>query len=273
MVDYEALELSRYRLSQAKDCLRAAENNLASELYKDSLNRSYYCIFHSMRAVLALDMFDSKKHSGIIANFRQKYIKTGVFNPTLSDIIGSAFEVRNNSDYEDFYVVAKEDVDQQINNAKEFMSEVVVYIDSVAATNSVSIVIDKLDAISKAKVVGRPKDLYDLYVVSLLYEFEFIEIHNHPDFKISGDFENFIEDWEKIAEAYKVSDIIAKGIRPDFDDLYIRVKEFASPFIVSEELLTQNLKWNIEKGAWVSNEKSSGLIPSNVFADKRKVKE
>jgi len=121
----------------------------------------------------------------------------------------------------------------------------------VAVTKPVSIVIDKLDAISKAKVVGRPKDLYDLYVVSLLYGFKFKEILDHPDFKISENFENFIEDWEKIAVAYKLSDIISKGVRPDFDDLYIRVKEFASPFIVKDELLTQELEWNITDGLWV----------------------
>lgn len=139
----------------------------------------------------------------------------------------------------------------------------------VAVTKPVSIVIDKLDAISKSKVVDRPKDLYDLYVVSLLYGFKFREIHDHSDFKISGDFENFIEDWEKIAEAYKVSDIIAKGIRPDFDDLYIRVKEFASPFIVKNELVTQDLEWNITDGVWVGVESPPALIPSNVFANRK----
>ena len=61
-----SMELARYRLGQAADCLKAAENNLGSKLYKNALNRSYYCIFHSIRAVLALDMFDAKKHSGAI---------------------------------------------------------------------------------------------------------------------------------------------------------------------------------------------------------------
>ena len=60
------MELARYRLEQAADCLKAAMNNVESALYKDALNRSYYCIFHSIRAVLALDMFDAKKHAGVI---------------------------------------------------------------------------------------------------------------------------------------------------------------------------------------------------------------
>jgi uncharacterized protein (UPF0332 family) len=32
-----------------------------------------------MRAVQALDGFDSKKHSGVISAFRKDYIKTGIF--------------------------------------------------------------------------------------------------------------------------------------------------------------------------------------------------
>ena len=51
-----SMELATYRLGQAGDCLKAAENNLESGLYKDALNRSYYCIFHGIRAVLALNL-------------------------------------------------------------------------------------------------------------------------------------------------------------------------------------------------------------------------
>ena len=57
-----AMELARYRLEQANNCLKASENNLESDLYKDALNRSYYCIFHSIRAVLALSSFDSSSY-------------------------------------------------------------------------------------------------------------------------------------------------------------------------------------------------------------------
>ena len=123
-----AMELAGYRLGQADDCLKAAENNLDVELYKDALNRSYYCIFHSIRAVLALVFFDSKKHSGIISEFHKKFIKTGIFDKRFSVVIRQSFQIRNRSDYEDFYVVAKEDVVQQIDNAKDFMQAAREYI-------------------------------------------------------------------------------------------------------------------------------------------------
>ena len=41
-------------------------------------HRSYYAIFHAMRAVLALDGIDMKRHSGVMSEFRRLYIKTGI---------------------------------------------------------------------------------------------------------------------------------------------------------------------------------------------------
>jgi len=124
-----AMELARYRLGQASDGLKAAESNLETALYKDALNRSYYCIFHSIRAVLALGFFDSKKHSGVISEFHKSFIKTSKFDKRFSVVIRQSFQIRNRSDYEDFYVVAKDDVVQQISNAKDFMQAVTEYID------------------------------------------------------------------------------------------------------------------------------------------------
>ena len=77
-----------------------------------------------MRAVLALDGYDSKKHSDIISEFRRRYIKTDVFTEELSDIIGELFSVRSGSDYDDFYVVSREKATLQYQNATVFVEAV-----------------------------------------------------------------------------------------------------------------------------------------------------
>ena len=68
-----------FRLETASKSLAAAKILIDAQAYKDAANRLYYCVFHAMRAVLAIDGFDSKKHSGVISAFRQKYMKTGIF--------------------------------------------------------------------------------------------------------------------------------------------------------------------------------------------------
>lgn len=109
--------LSRYRLEKAKEDLESARINLEHGLYKASLNRSYYSIFHSIRAVNALNEFDSKRHSGVISHFNQFFIHTGCFDKGFYTIISSAFRLRERSDYDDFYIVTKEDAEEQLRNA------------------------------------------------------------------------------------------------------------------------------------------------------------
>ena len=128
-MDKSAVELSKYRFEQAMQCIKSARILLEAEDYKGAANRSYYAIFHTMRSVLALEKVDFSKHSGVSAYFRKEYIKTGIFDVELSDIISIAFDARSNSDYDDFYVISKEEVEEQIDNAIQFCDAVKVYLD------------------------------------------------------------------------------------------------------------------------------------------------
>jgi uncharacterized protein (UPF0332 family) len=119
--------LAQYRLEQSHECLKDAVRDIEAEAYKAAANRSYFCVFHAMRAVLALDGFDSKKHSGIISVFRQRYIKTGIFSSELSDIIQNAFNTRGKSDYEDFFVVSKEQTKKQVEDSDIFLTAIKSY--------------------------------------------------------------------------------------------------------------------------------------------------
>ena len=71
--------LSAHRFKRAKEELSTAELLLHNANFRSSINRSYYAIFHAIRAVNALDGFDSSKHSGVISHFNQEYVKTGIF--------------------------------------------------------------------------------------------------------------------------------------------------------------------------------------------------
>lgn len=80
-------ELAGYRMERAREMLVAAKKNLEIGQYKTSLNRSYYAIFHAMRALNILKGFDSSKHSGVIGFFNREYLKENVLDRKLSVII------------------------------------------------------------------------------------------------------------------------------------------------------------------------------------------
>jgi len=128
MVNENKRSLMNLRLKQARECLESAEREIDADSYRGAANRSYYCIFHAMRAVLASDSFDSKKHTGIISAFRERYIKTGVFPTKFSDFIRTASKNRGDSDYDDFFIISKEDVAQQIGNAKAILTAAEAHI-------------------------------------------------------------------------------------------------------------------------------------------------
>lgn len=117
-------DLSVYRLERAQEDLRAARINLESNLYKAAVNRSYYSIFHAIRSVNVLDDFDASKHSSVIAHFNQYHVHTGDFEKGTYKIIDSAYRIREKCDYSDFFVVSREEAQEQIKKAAIFIEEV-----------------------------------------------------------------------------------------------------------------------------------------------------
>ena len=125
MPDHNSLQkdYAKYRIERAREDLEAAHLLYDAGNYRIANNRAYYAIFHAMRAVLVFDNFDSSKHSGVIAEFRRRYIKEGIFPIEISKMIGSAFTIRNASDYDDMFIASKSETEEQINNA-EYVSRI-----------------------------------------------------------------------------------------------------------------------------------------------------
>ena len=109
MPDITGIDLSRYRLQKAKETLASAIRDMDAEDYASANNRAYYAIFHAMRAVLALDGEDYKKHSAVIARFTLNYLKPEILPREYSKLISNASLIRNRNDYEDFYICSVAD--------------------------------------------------------------------------------------------------------------------------------------------------------------------
>ncbi len=92
-------ELAKYRFETSQQDLVDARIMLDNGRYKNALNRGYYSVFHAIKAICALDGFDSSKHSGVISHFNQNYVKSEVFSKELSKIIRLASENREKADY------------------------------------------------------------------------------------------------------------------------------------------------------------------------------
>ena len=121
-------ELMQYRLDMAKERLHSSRVLLDAGSYKDSIGRSYYAMFTSVRALLALEGQDFSKHAGVIGYFQKEYIKTELIDKKYSKYISQAFQIRNNTDYADFFIVSHEDAKEQYERATEFLQVIEKYI-------------------------------------------------------------------------------------------------------------------------------------------------
>ena len=117
------INLAKYRIEKARENLQESEDSLGQNHFGMSVNRSYYAMFTSARAILALKELDSSKHSGVIALFAQHIIKPGLFPKELSTFLRKAKRIRENADYGDFVEITKEDAQMQLEHAKEFVKQ------------------------------------------------------------------------------------------------------------------------------------------------------
>lgn len=117
-----------YRLKNAQEKLESAQILFKNGNYKDSVSRSYYAMFTGIRAILAKDGIDYSKYSGVIAYFQKEYIKTEIFDKKYSKYVQNAFQVRNSSDYDDFYIVSITEAQEQIEKAEELIKIIKKYL-------------------------------------------------------------------------------------------------------------------------------------------------
>lgn len=129
-MDNETVEdFAKYRLEKAKETLKTAEAIFKDiKDYTSANNRAYYSIFYAIRAVLALEQIDFKRHKDVIAYFNKNYINTEVFPKQIGRKISQAQRIREDSDYDDKYEPSYEKTQEQIETARELIQFVKKYI-------------------------------------------------------------------------------------------------------------------------------------------------
>ena len=135
MLEQERIDLINYRIQTANEMLEASQAMIGLKMFKSSINRSYYSVFHAIRALLAIDGVDFKKHSGVISYFSQQYIKTETFDKIFGEYISKLSIFRNESDYDDFFIVSKEEAEEQSQRAKVIVISISEYLDKTIGLN------------------------------------------------------------------------------------------------------------------------------------------
>ena len=115
--------LAKVRIERAEELVEEAQELLKNERYKSANNRAFYAMEKTMKALLAMKEIDADSHNGCLRQFNVHYIKDQIGGFKAGDYkrIANAQRIRNNSDYDDFYIASKEESEQQISVADEFI--------------------------------------------------------------------------------------------------------------------------------------------------------
>jgi len=78
--------------------------------------------------LFALEGIDSKSHKGASHLFNLHFVKTKLIPGKMNEILSGTFEMRLDSDYEDFFFASKEEAKEQLDNAEFFLNEILKFI-------------------------------------------------------------------------------------------------------------------------------------------------
>ena len=117
-------------VEHAQQMLQVADHNLADGFYASAINRAYYAIFYAANALLATKGLSRSKHSGVIAAFRQHFVKPGLIEDEYSDIYGRVMDDRHKADYD----IVESTVDParaqtDLEDARRFVERVEHYLE------------------------------------------------------------------------------------------------------------------------------------------------
>jgi uncharacterized protein (UPF0332 family) len=91
-------------------------------LYDDAISRAYYAMFYAAKAALLNEGVDLRKHSSVVAKFRELFVITGRVEADYLRYLGQAQGARDRSDYAPFVPVNRDDAQKVLTMAQDFIA-------------------------------------------------------------------------------------------------------------------------------------------------------
>ncbi len=117
-------------LDRAEDCFSDAEFNFKNDRFQVAVNRSYYCIFDCVTALLQEKDIFAKTHQGAHTKFHEYYIKTNLFDVELGRMLLVVFNLRQSADYDFQYELAEQEVASGVEYAATFLAATRAYFEA-----------------------------------------------------------------------------------------------------------------------------------------------
>jgi len=122
--NYSKEEFVKFWIKKSDESLSAAEDELKAGRLSFTVNRIYYACFYIVSALLLQKGLKFKKHSGVKASLHRNLIKRGLIDEKEGRFYNKLFEARQRGDYIEFVHFEKEQVEEWLQQANEFVKAV-----------------------------------------------------------------------------------------------------------------------------------------------------
>ena len=119
-------------IERAAKYVRSADILLNEGDYESCVSRAYYAMFYTAEAALLTKGLTFSSHKGVISAFGKHLIQTGEMPKEMSRELHRAFEKRQLSDYEFTFVIAREEAEEILVAAGDFVRAVRDYLKNIA---------------------------------------------------------------------------------------------------------------------------------------------
>jgi uncharacterized protein (UPF0332 family) len=112
----------RYKQQKAAQSIKEAKLLMENELNDTAVSRLYYAAFYAVNALLAINGFNPKTHSGTKSIFNKEFILTGKIENRFSDFYSFLMAKRFEADYDDFVFIDENKMQSLLAETEEFVN-------------------------------------------------------------------------------------------------------------------------------------------------------
>lgn len=119
----EKSELIQAWLTLAEEKINVARELLALSRFDDVVSKAYYVMFYAAKAALLTVGIELQRHTGVVSQFGQQFVKGGYVDKRYSTILARAMQAREASDYDPLTRASRQDAEQAIADAESFLEK------------------------------------------------------------------------------------------------------------------------------------------------------
>jgi len=108
-------------LAHAAESLLAARVLIEAQLFRESIAKLYYAIFHALRALLFTKGLEPKSHGGVSHYFNTHFVGTETFPRKWGQFFNRLMKYRHEADYGIAIEITEQDCDEWFEQASEFV--------------------------------------------------------------------------------------------------------------------------------------------------------